>query len=501
MAKYHQESVAKDQLAPISLISSLLVGFPFLCLLTLLDVTAHPPRFTSALTFSAMLLFGLSLSFFWRRIDHAASKNFLAISYISIQWFFMVGVTVVKILDPHSPNPPIESLISNGSLIATSLIATAMIIIWALTHSFAWQPTVISMAIAGSVLAGILTFTTFRADSFPYKKIKDAVKSSVAHSVLPKPPAEGAVVHGGEKSQETIIKADETAAAANPHGAVSLAAAAPIDKHQDSENKQETAATPELAAASAEEKAPAGSTPHEVARESSHHEGGQKAHWGYEGQNGPEFWAGMNSEYAACGKGIKQSPIDIDREAATIDAPEISYGKTTLKIVDNGHTIQLPQEGKGSKIVFRNTSYFLKQIHFHAPSEHTVNGIVYPMEIHLVHASRDNKLAVLGVLVERGNENSEIAKVWPEIPGRKNEEEVLKDIQINLKKLVPSRRQVYHYSGSLTTPPCTEGVKWFVYKNPIGFSEDQLKNFKQIYSNNARPTQPLNKRIMNQSDD
>ncbi|MGR3310783.1 MAG: carbonic anhydrase [Candidatus Brocadiales bacterium] len=220
-----------------------------------------------------------------------------------------------------------------------------------------------------------------------------------------------------------------------------------------------------------------------------------ETHWGYEGEAGPEAWGELSPDFALCSNGMNQSPIDISG-AAKKNLTDIvfDYRLTTLDILNNGHTIQVNYD-KGSSIVIDGTGrYKLKQFHFHAPSEHTVNGKHFAMEMHLVHQSDDGELAVVGVLIEDGIYNWSFIPVWDNLPAGSGEEHHLNNVMVNVKDLLPGNRLYYRYDGSLTTPPCTEGVKWFVLTTPIKLSESQVASFKAIVHNNNRPVQPLNNR-------
>jgi carbonic anhydrase len=222
----------------------------------------------------------------------------------------------------------------------------------------------------------------------------------------------------------------------------------------------------------------------------------EEHHWGYEGSTGPAKWASLESEYATCGTGKTQSPIDIqDSAAKKSDLPPIAfdYKPSPLKIIDNGHTIQV-NYAPGSSITVQGKQYELVQFHFHRPSEEKINGRPYDMVAHLVHKDRDGNLAVVAVLLKIGGANKLIQTLWDALPRKKNEEEV-KSVEVNVSDLLPANKSAYYtFTGSLTTPPCSEGVTWFVLKSPMVISEQQVLRFARLYSMNARPTQPLNGR-------
>jgi carbonic anhydrase len=223
------------------------------------------------------------------------------------------------------------------------------------------------------------------------------------------------------------------------------------------------------------------------------HNGGHSgAHWSYEGSAGPERWGSLG--YPQC-EGKNQSPVDISKSAEVVmDQIEFRYSSSTIDMINNGHTVQF-NYAPGSSIKVGGVSYELVQFHFHAPSENTVSGKTFPMEMHLVHKSKEGKLAVVGVFFKSGGrsgENDSIDAVFRTMANRAAHGRG----SIDAIDLLPHDRGYYHFMGSLTTPPCSEGVAWFVMREPIEVMRDQLATFQSIYDNNARPPQPWNNRIV-----
>ena len=222
------------------------------------------------------------------------------------------------------------------------------------------------------------------------------------------------------------------------------------------------------------------------------HDGG--VHWAYEGQQGPENWGHLSAEYAVCGLGAGQSPIDIDHAVSADLGPiEFDYKASPLRMVNNGHTIQVNLD-TDSYIRIGGKVYKLLQFHFHSPSENTHQGSPAAMEVHLVHKNDQGQLAVVGVFMEKGRENPFIASLWANLPSRVNEEKTVRNLSIDPAELLPANGSYYHFTGSLTTPPCTDGVMWYVMKAPIEVSGAQVQKFVGLLGHNARPTQPLNGR-------
>jgi carbonic anhydrase len=223
------------------------------------------------------------------------------------------------------------------------------------------------------------------------------------------------------------------------------------------------------------------------------------AHWSYSGAGAPEHWASLEPAFAACAAGKNQSPIDL-AHAAPSDVPNISfhYQLSKINIVNNGHTIQVDYD-PGSYIDIDGVHYDLVQFHFHAPSEHLIAGRRYEAELHLVHKSAGGDLAVVGVMLERGAENAALAPVWNALPAQEGPVQHL-DAQVNALEMLPTIRTTYRYDGSLTTPPCTEGVKWNVMTAPAQISAAQLAAFTRIIVGNDRPIQPLGARTLIEDD-
>jgi carbonic anhydrase len=216
-------------------------------------------------------------------------------------------------------------------------------------------------------------------------------------------------------------------------------------------------------------------------------------HWSYEGHGGPPEWGELDGAYAACKLGHVQSPIDI-RDAKTTDLPAIQfdYKPSALKVIDNGHTIQV-NYAPGSSISVGGDHYQLVQFHFHKPSEEKIDGQSHAMVAHLVHKNAEGKLAVVAVLLDQGAANPVIDTIWNNLPKEK-EKETSVGANVDATGLLPDDRGYYTFQGSLTTPPCSENVRWFVLKTPTRISEAQIAAFGKLYAMNARPTQPLNGR-------
>ena len=221
----------------------------------------------------------------------------------------------------------------------------------------------------------------------------------------------------------------------------------------------------------------------------------EETDWDYRGETGPEHWGDMSAEYALCADGSAQSPIDV-RDASALDLVDIAfhYAHTENMIMNNGHTIQVNVEA-GSYIVYNEITYDLLQFHFHSPSEHTINGEAAAMEIHFVHIDRNSgALAVVGaMLTQSETENEAYAAVFDHMPAEVGEPEAM-SMPLAPDALLPEVRTFFTYQGSLTTPPCSEIVRWLLLDTPVELSAAQIDSFTAIYDGIARPTQPLGKR-------
>ena len=221
-------------------------------------------------------------------------------------------------------------------------------------------------------------------------------------------------------------------------------------------------------------------------------------HWSYEGDSGPANWSKINVDWGKCGNGSRQSPIDI-RDGMKVELEQISfdYRPSSFNVVDNGHTVQVGVSG-GNYITVQNRMFELQQFHFHRPSEERINGKAFEMVVHLVHRDAEGRQAVLALLLERGAPQATIQTVWNNLPLEKFET-MQPTILLDPAEMLPARRDYYTYMGSMTEPPCSEGVLWMVMKQPVQASPAQMALFSRLYPLNARPIQPGNGRIIKES--
>ena len=221
------------------------------------------------------------------------------------------------------------------------------------------------------------------------------------------------------------------------------------------------------------------------------HEKNLQAHWDYMGVEGPEHWGMLTNEYMTCETGHRQSPINItmthhgDHQQRLV----FHYQTSELHELNNGHTIQVSHVS-GCRVDLNDRRYKLRQFHFHAPSEHHIEGKAFPMEMHMVHQDQNGHVLVLAAMLEADRPSPVLTKLWNWLPDQIGQE-VSVPLELSLADLLPKNTHHYTYSGSLTTPPCTEGVQWIVLKEPIHIAQQDVDRFVGIIGQNARPIQPL----------
>ena len=217
--------------------------------------------------------------------------------------------------------------------------------------------------------------------------------------------------------------------------------------------------------------------------------------WGYEPHDGPARWGTLDPAFDACDLGREQSPIDLSGgRSADLTPVEFDYRRTRIAIANTGRTIQVNPD-PGSGLVLDGVRHELQQLHFHHGNEHTVDGVRLPLEMHLVHRSHRGSLAVVGVLFEAGAANEALAPIWAQLPPEPGAPRAAQD-PVDLAAFLPACRTTWRYRGSLTTPPCTEGVAWVILTEPLTLSADQIDAFAAIHPNNRRPVQPLGDRVL-----
>jgi carbonic anhydrase len=308
-------------------------------------------------------------------------------------------------------------------------------------------------------------------------------KTEAAHAA-PAAPAPAAAPSAKDEDAEVALSAKiaERLAALRERQQARAGAAARAKKAADARRKQEeqaavAAAAVAITAAAAPKRGTA---------------------WSYEGELGPANWSKINDGWAKCGSGNRQSPIDL-RDGIKVNLEQISfdYHPSSFSEVNNGHTIQV-EVGSGNFITVGNQTYELQQFHFHRPSEEKVNGKGTEMVMHMVHKSAEGKFAIVAVLLERGQPHKLMQTIWDNLPLEKYET-VSPAIVLDPMDALPEKREYFTYMGSLSEPPCTEGVLWMVFKQPRQASPAQMALFSRLYPLNARPVQSTGGRMIKES--
>ncbi|AJJ62319.1 carbonic anhydrase [Yersinia aldovae] len=219
-------------------------------------------------------------------------------------------------------------------------------------------------------------------------------------------------------------------------------------------------------------------------------------HWSYEGSEDPAHWGKLSPDFSLCENSKNQSPINIQGALKSNHGKlELAFQQGKQQIVNNGHTIQV-NVSEGNTLRLDNSTFTLQQFHFHAPSENEIDGKQFPLEAHFVYKDKDGALAVLALMFLEGKANTQLAKAWQQIPAAVDQTAVLNK-PLDIKMLLPKQFNFYRFSGSLTTPPCSEGVRWIVLDQPVSASTEQINQFRSvIHHANNRPIQPLNGRII-----
>ncbi|MDO9091907.1 MAG: carbonic anhydrase family protein [Rubrivivax sp.] len=225
---------------------------------------------------------------------------------------------------------------------------------------------------------------------------------------------------------------------------------------------------------------------------------GAPTHWSYQGPAGPQTWGGLRPEFKLCGAGQRQSPIDIRGGLAVdLEPVKFAYQASRFGVIDNGHTVQA-NLASGNHIELGGKRFELVQLHFHRPSEERIDGRQFEMSVHLVHKDDQGRLAVVAVLLDKGEAQPAVQQVWNNLPLERHDEAAAR-VTLDPSEILPADRRYYTYMGSMTTPPCSEGVQWVVMRQPVSMSAEQLELFARIYPMNARPLQQATGRRILQS--
>jgi len=219
-------------------------------------------------------------------------------------------------------------------------------------------------------------------------------------------------------------------------------------------------------------------------------------HWGYEGQESPEHWGKLSPDFSLCETGKNQSPVNIQGALKTHHSkPLLTFQQGKQQIINIGHTIQI-NVSEGNTLRLDDDTFTLQQFHFHTPSENEIDGKQFPLEGHFVYKDKEGSLVVLALMFKEGKANPQLAKAWQQMPAKVDQAAILTQ-PVDIYALLPENIGVYRFSGSLTTPPCSEGVTWMVLEQPVTASAEQIRQFRSILQHaNNRPVQPLNGRVI-----
>jgi carbonic anhydrase len=519
-----QPLVSKDP-APSSLITSVLITCLVLAVtrIRVLLTQTEPPLLALGLTVLAVV--GLTFCFIWRRIPSSPLKTTANILYLLSLWTYLIGHSL-----PADALPEQTSAIGVTGFIALGLACFCLIIAW-LRHQLN-NAAVGLISLGGAVVAGLLLLQIGQ-QRVPFESFQSA-DSEV-------PGSSGTVISASDYEAEISatptpayqsIEHDSAGPVATPQthrqdikqqtsGPVMGATVARPESPRKSQpipprSQSHAPQSPEIEhipppkqvdnqsqSVSPQPKTQPKSTPKpepkskRIERQSLQNEKAPAAKWSYRGRKGPNHWGQLSPRYRTCRTGSEQSPINIPSHWPTHRDMRFFYKETPFSLVNNGHTIKV-NVPRGLTTYINGESFELKYWTFHSPSEHLVHGKAYPMEIHFVHQNSQGELAILAVFVKETTEpnaqHPTIDKLWRYLPERLNNPITPQNTLINPTTLFPDKRNVYRYHGSLTAPPCSEGVLWSLYSEPIELSMDQILRFQGFYPFNARPVQPLNYR-------
>jgi carbonic anhydrase len=243
---------------------------------------------------------------------------------------------------------------------------------------------------------------------------------------------------------------------------------------------------------------------HAQESDDSHYVSPWKTPWDYEGPRGAEHWSALDPAYAACNAGKQQSPIDIrGAEKAQLPPLRFEYRTEPLRyVINNGHVIRVNYHdaaGTGNFLIVGERRYQLTQFHFHRPSEEAIRGKRYDMVLHLMHQSSDGQVAGVAVMLKSGRMNRTVQDLWAHMPAHEGQVAVA-GVELDPTQMLPHDKAYYTYPGSQTAPPCSEGVTWFVLKTPVEVSAKQIQAYAKLYPHDVRPLQPLNGRVVKESE-
>lgn len=514
-ASPHQNSsdssnTARDAQVPGFVASSLIAGLPFLGLMMIAAIASGQDQVGRLVSLLGILLVeGLCMAFFWRRVHPTAGKSFAAAIYAVGLWAFMVGCLVTTFGLRFGG---MGDLARHVAYLGSGVVAVSGFffgIVWAQSQAPRLMLQTHSLMATSLVLAGftaLLLKTGVPAAAGPGDTVHAAVvpaspqdhgdpghngglgehgatlsgsgdSPDPREGLHPAPPRAEARAEGGKTPHGGHAQVDR-APDGDPRGG-----GHPIQMAEDHRGQasQDQHSSPDPGDDGDDEGPAAAKT----------------RAWSYEGASGPAAWGNIKADWQQCAAGREQSPIDIakgSKESRRVVS--LAYTESPARVASNGELLQV-FVGRGSHAIINGQAYELKRIDFHAPSEHKLSGVSYPMEIQFVHTDSKGGTAIISAFVEKGRDNAELGKILASLPIRAGVEKSLK-AEIDLGRVLPRGQTVsaQQYRGSLTMPPCTEGISWTVLKTPLRLSGDQLTLFRSHFGGSNRPIQPLGKRHM-----
>jgi carbonic anhydrase len=530
-AAMDSSQVARDSAVPGFVTSSLIAGLPFLGLMMTVAILSNQEQIGRLVSLLVTLLVeGLCIAFFWRRIEPSSGKNFAIAAYAVGLWAFMGGCLVTTFGLRFGG---MSDLARNVALLGSGVVALSgffFAIVWAQSQAPRLMVQTHTMIATSVVLAGfaalVLKGSTPSSDSHgetlsahsnqSMEKVHGDAAPDAHGSRLDHPPTNHSREHDsgrhdtthtspshdpnshspdmnddshdgrGEKPRASQNSHDGTDHRGNSHDAGS---------HQEATNPKAHGSDSHHA----NHEDHGSSDDHRDRRDDEeHHADGshQPTHeWSYEGTTGPETWGKIKPEWKTCLNGKEQSPIEIakgSKESRRIIS--LSYEENKATLVSNGELLQVIL-GRGSQAIINGKAYELTRLDFHSPSEHEISGVSYPMEIQFVHKDGKGRMAIISAFVEKGPPHNEIGKILSHFPPKPGAPKSLKT-PLQLGSILPREATAlsYQYKGSLTTPPCSEGILWSVLKTPLRMGESQIAAFRAQFAGSNRPVQPLGKR-------
>ncbi|MFW7379693.1 MAG: carbonic anhydrase [Oligoflexus sp.] len=451
-----------EGVTPSSLVTSILISCPVFALMTLREVVYADAPQNSMLTMFLYLVFGLVLAFFWRRLNAVAFKHICTAAYLVSLWLYM-GFHAFALIS----TPGLMGMINIAGLAVLAGISCFTILAWMLSESK--NPSSLLLSSLGLLLVAAFTYRMIaNQNNWPVAKSAKNVHviSSSDYEEDPGHEKNEAVTAVSPKSQVPVI---ENKVAPAKEVAVQLSDRFVASQEQTSSQPDQQKGSQDIP------------TKAKI----------KHAAWSYAGKTAPHRWPHLSRAYRTCGSGQEQSPIDIPRFWRPNDQMQVSYQPSPYSLIDLGHTLQVNLM-RHQEVRIGGQIYKVEQIQFRSPSEHLHNGKAYPLEIQIAHRNERGELAILGVMAKLGKAHPDIDHIWRNVPSKKGLLYKPQDQQVDIQRLIPQDQASYTYVGSITTPPCREGVKWNVFHEKIEISSAQLQAFRNKYQYNARPPQALN---------